>query len=49
VEERPNVTVIYQTPASAPATLGAVIIELLVFCLVAGVIALAGGCTMLWW
>lgn len=49
MEERPNVTVIYQTPASSSPGLGAIIIELVVFFFAAGIITLIGGCAMLWW
>jgi hypothetical protein len=49
--DKPNVTVIFQdAPAKGP-TFGAVLLELFVFLLVAGVIALlaGGGCMALWW
>jgi len=49
MEERPNVTVIYQAPTASTPGLGAIIIELLAFFAAAGLIALAGGCAMFWW
>jgi len=48
MNERPNVTVIYQDPKPATPGLGAVLLELMFFFFMAGVIALiAGSCRML--
>lgn len=48
-DDRPNVTVIYQ-PAKAPgATFGAVLLELIAFLVMAGLIAMIGGCAAWGW
>lgn len=45
MEERPNVTVIYQTPPSSGPTLGVVLVELVLFVILAGIVAI--GCGLL--
>lgn len=40
MDERPNVTVIYQTPPAKGPGLGAIILELLTFFAIAGALAL---------
>ncbi len=48
MNERPNVTVIYQESPSSTPSVGRVLLELLFFFFMAGVIALlAGSCRML--
>lgn len=49
MDDRPNVTVVYQTAPAAGPGLGAVLLELFVFLLAAGLVALVagGGCALL--
>lgn len=48
-DERPNVTVVYQTTPAAGPGLGAVLLELFCFLIMVGLVALfaGGGCALL--
>ncbi len=49
MDEEIKLTLTCKCAAPSAPGLGAIIVELLAFFAVAGLIALAGGCTMLWW